>query len=68
MGFKQSAHEVTVYRRGSRRNILLVGIYVENLIIIGTKEQKVKVFKAQMKKTFDMSDLDLLCFYLDVEV
>jgi hypothetical protein len=28
----------------------------------------VEVFKAQMKKAFDMSDLGLLCFYLSVEV
>ena len=27
-----------------------------------------EVFKAQMKKAFDMSDLDLLCFYLGVKV
>ena len=27
-----------------------------------------EVFKAQMKKAFDMSDLGLLCFYLSIEV
>ena len=27
-----------------------------------------KVFKAQMKKAFDMSNLSLLCFYLGIEV
>jgi hypothetical protein len=32
------------------------------------EEQKVEVFKAQMKRPFDMSDLSLLCFYLSVEV
>jgi len=46
MGFKQSEHEAVVYRWGSRRDILLVGVYVDDLIIIGTKEQKVEVFKA----------------------
>ena len=68
MGFKQSAYEVAVYRRGSGRIVLLVGIYVDDLIITGAEEQKVEVFKAQMKKAFDMSDLGLLCFYLGVEV
>jgi hypothetical protein len=28
----------------------------------------VEVFKAQMKKVFDMSDHGLLCFYLSIEV
>ena len=68
MGFKQSAHEATAYWRGSGRNVLLVGVYVDDLIITGAEEQKVEVFKAQMKKAFNMSDLGLLCFYLGVEV
>ena len=68
MGFKQSAHEATAYWRGSGRNVLLVGVYVDDLIITGAEEQKVEVFKAQMKKAFDMSNLSLLCFYLSVEV
>jgi len=35
-----------VYRRGSEHNILLVGVYVDDLIIISAEEQKVEVFKA----------------------
>jgi hypothetical protein len=53
---------------GLRRNVLLVGVYVDDLIITGAEEGKVEAFKAQMKKAFDMSDLSLLCFYLGVEV
>ena len=68
MGFKQSTHEAAVYWRGNKCNVLLVGVYVDDLIIIGAEEQKVEVFKAQMKKAFDMSDLGLLYFYLGVEV
>ena len=68
MGFQQSAHEAAVYRRGSGRTVLLVGVYVDDLIITGAKEEEVVKFKAQMKKKFDMSDLGLLCFYLGIEV
>ena len=57
-----------MYRRDNGRNVLLVGVYVDDLIITGAKEQKVEVFKELMKKAFDMSDLSLLCFYLSVEV
>jgi hypothetical protein len=46
MGFKQSAHEVAVYRRGSGRNVLLVGVYVDDLIIIDAEEGRVAAFKA----------------------
>jgi len=45
MGFKQSAHEAAVYRWGSGRNVLLVGVYVDDLIITGAEEQRVEVFK-----------------------
>ena len=57
-----------MYRWGSGHNVLLVGVYVDDLIITGAEEQKVEVFKAQMKKAFDMSDLGLLCFYLGIKV
>ena len=46
MGFKQSAHEAAVYRRGNGRNVLLVSVYIDDLIITGAEEQKVEVFKA----------------------
>jgi hypothetical protein len=53
-----------VYRRGSRRTVLLVGVYVDDLIITGVDPGEVEGFKAAMKEQFDMSDLGLLCFYL----
>jgi hypothetical protein len=68
MGFQQSVHEATVYQRGRGHSVLLVGVYVDDLIITGTKEAEVETSKAQMKATFQMSDLGLLCFYLGIEV
>uniref|UniRef100_A0A0A9FDM0 Reverse transcriptase Ty1/copia-type domain-containing protein n=1 Tax=Arundo donax TaxID=35708 RepID=A0A0A9FDM0_ARUDO len=68
MGFQQSAHEAAVYRQGKGGNALLVGVYVDDLVIIGTKEDEVEAFKAEMKATFQMSDLGLLSFYLGIEV
>jgi hypothetical protein len=62
MGFEQSSHEAAVYRRGKDGNALLVGVYVDNLVITGTKEAEVKAFKEEMKATFQMSDLGLLSF------
>jgi hypothetical protein len=65
MGFQQSMHEAAVYRRGRGHSVLLVGIYVNDIIIIGMEEVEVEAFKAQMKATFQMSDL---CFNLGIEV
>jgi hypothetical protein len=57
MGFELSPHEAAVYRRGSGGNALLVGVYVDDLVITGTKDAEVAAFKEEMKATFQMSDL-----------
>jgi hypothetical protein len=68
MGFRQSPHEAAIYRRGNGGNTLLVGVYVDDLVIIGTKDAEVAAFKEELKATFQMSDLELLSFYLGIEV
>jgi hypothetical protein len=45
-----------------------VVIYVDDLVITGTKEAEVEAFKEEMKATFQMSDLRSLSFYLGIEV
>jgi hypothetical protein len=68
MGFGQSPHEATIYRQGNGGNTLLVGVYIDNLVITDTKDADVAAFKEEMKVTFQMSDLGLLSFYLGIEV
>jgi hypothetical protein len=68
MDFGQSPHEAAIYRWGNARNALLVGVYVNDLVITGTKDVEVAVFKEEMKATFQMSDLGPLSFYLGIEV
>jgi hypothetical protein len=68
MGFELSPHEATFYRRSSGGKALLVGIYVEDLVITGTKDAEVAAFKKEMKATFQMSDLGPFSFYLGIEV
>jgi hypothetical protein len=64
MGFKQSPHEAVVYQRGNEGNVLLVGVYVDDLVITGTKDVEVAAFKKEMNVTFQMTDLGPLSFYL----
>jgi hypothetical protein len=68
MGFERSPHEAAVYRRGNGGNVLLVGVYVNDLVITSTKDMEVAAFKEEMKVTFQMSDLGPLSFYLGIEV
>jgi hypothetical protein len=68
MGFGQSPYEAAIYWRGNGGNTLLVGVYVDDLVITGTKDAEVATFKEEIKVTFQMSDLRLLSFYLGIEV
>jgi hypothetical protein len=68
MGFERSPHEAVVYRWGNGGNVLLVGVYINDLVITSTKDMEVAAFKEEMKVTFQMSDLGPLSFYLGIEV
>jgi hypothetical protein len=68
LGFARSPLEHAVYRRGNESSFLLVGVYVDDLIITGTEAADITVFKDQMQKLFKMSDLGLLSYYLGIEV
>jgi hypothetical protein len=68
MGLELSPHVAAVYRQGSGGKALLVGVYVDDLVITSTKDAEVAAFKEEMKATFQMSDLGPLSFYLGIEV
>ncbi|KAD7117108.1 hypothetical protein E3N88_04376 [Mikania micrantha] len=52
----------------SETSILLVGVYVDDLIVTRTPKNEIDHFKSQMEKKFEMSDLGLLAYYLGIEV
>jgi hypothetical protein len=68
LGFVRSVEENAVYKKGTGRSLLLVGVYVDDLIICGPDSKLIATFKQQMKKSFSMSDLGLLSYYLGLEV
>jgi hypothetical protein len=47
---------------------LVVCVYVDDLIIMGESDQELNLFKNEMKKVFQMSDLRALSYYLGIEV
>lgn len=57
-----------MYKRKTGDDLLLVGVYVDDLIVTGSKDTDIEEFKAQMGKLFSMSDLGLLSYYLGIEV
>src|SRR5438105_5542782 len=68
LGFTRSDSEHAVYARGQGPARLLVGVYVDDLIITGSDESEISRFKGEIKDSFRMSDLGLLRSYLGIEV
>jgi hypothetical protein len=68
LGFTRSTSEHAVYLRGHGERRLIVGVYVDDLVITGGNQQDIYKFKQEMKSTFQMSDLGLSKYYLGLEV
>nr|GEZ07918.1 ribonuclease H-like domain, reverse transcriptase, RNA-dependent DNA polymerase [Tanacetum cinerariifolium] len=68
LDFKKCNLEQAFYTKRSKTSTLIVGVYVDDLIITGTPRKELEVFKSQMEDKFKMSDLGLLAYYLGIEV
>ena len=67
LGFSRSKLDTTLYHKGSEKAKLLVGIYVDDLIITSSSEEQINKFKAEMMGAFKMTDLGLLNSYHGME-
>jgi hypothetical protein len=68
LGFVRSESDYAIYCRGVRKDRLVVGVYVDDLVIRGSNSEEIQKFKLLMAKAFKMSDLSLLTYYLGIEV
>ena len=65
--FKRCASEHGMYMHGHDEQRLVVGVYVDDLIITGGDMEVLGRFKREMSMNFKMSDLGVLSYYLDME-
>ena len=68
LGFAKSKLDHAVYRRANKETFLIVGVFVDDLIISGPCVRDIQQFKSEMKTKFSVSDLDLLSYYMGIEV
>jgi hypothetical protein len=68
LGFTWSDHEHVMSMRRTASRPLVVGVYVDDLLIVGVVDIDINWFKQEMKDRFRMSDLGLLTYYLGIEV
>ncbi|KAK4387768.1 Retrovirus-related Pol polyprotein from transposon RE2 [Sesamum angolense] len=67
-GFRRSLSELTLYIKSQGNDTLIVSLYVDDLIYTGNNEKMIQYFKEDMMKTFEMSDLGLMHFFLGIEI
>lgn len=60
--------EHAVYTRREGDDSLIIGVYVDDLIITDTSVKNILKFKKQMSQEFEMSDLGKLSYYLGIKV
>lgn len=68
LGFVRCPYEHAVYTKRVGKESLIVGVYVDDLLVTGTDVNLIKNFKKQMNDKFDMSDMGKLSYYLGIEV
>jgi hypothetical protein len=47
---------------------MIVGVYVDDLLVVGDSMENIGKFKEEIMQTFQMSDLGSLSYYLGIEV
>lgn len=66
--FIKCSKEPSLYRMRKDGHLLLVAVYVDDLLITGSKFELIEGFKQNMAAKFEMTDLGLLTHYLGIEV
>ena len=56
LGFIKSNHEPSIYLKHSDSNIIIFGVYVDDLIVTCSSSAGIENFKGEMTREFDMSD------------
>lgn len=68
LGFNRCSHEPAVYTRKEREDTLVIAVYVDDILVTGSKNSMIENFKNEMSTKFQMSDLGKLSYYLGIEV
>lgn len=62
------AYEQAVYTKNMGKDVLVIAVYVDDILITGSNIEAIEEFEGRIAKKFDMSDLGKLTYYLGIEV
>ena len=66
--FQRSENDPTLYFKKKENDILIICIYVDDIIYMGSSQYLIDGFKLSMISKFDMIDLGVLHYFLGLEV
>ena len=66
-GLLNSPTKSTLYIKKDEGGILIIILYVDDMLLTGNNEGKIANFKAELRATFDMSNMGVLHFYLGIQ-
>ena len=66
MGFTQSKSEPCIYM--SRKDTIYIGVYVDDMILAGKDENKLKMIKEELSARFNIKDLGKLSYFLGISI
>ena len=67
-GFRRGKSEPTLYIKSQGQYTILLSLYVDDLIYTGNNTKMMMEFKEDMMKTFEMTDVGLMSYFLGIEV
>ncbi|KAJ4719034.1 Retrovirus-related Pol polyprotein from transposon TNT 1-94 [Melia azedarach] len=68
-GFRRSCNDATLYiKTSASADTLIISMYVDDLLIIGSRIDDVNDFKQQLYQKFEMTDLGEMKFFLGLQV
>ena len=67
-GFVRSKSDYAIYYMAEMQDRIIIGVYVDDMIITGSNSYKWVEFKENMKHVFEITDLGILKSYLGIEI
>ncbi|XP_038885821.1 uncharacterized mitochondrial protein AtMg00810-like [Benincasa hispida] len=68
LGFVKILSESTLYVKKSSTAIVIVSLYVDDLLVTGSDDVQIEIFKKEMMKVFEMTDLGPMHYFLGMEI
>jgi len=68
MQFTQTASDPCIYYRNVGRDMMFIGVYVDNIILVAKNEKQLKQVKDDLSSKFDIKDLGELKYFLGIKV